>query len=286
MSLFSGVKVLMSNHGPTIMTVVGVVGITGAGVLACKATIKAKDIKIDMDMNVEAIRESGYSDENQFKADIRREYISAGRQLLQCYGPALFVGAVSIGSILYGHNMLNRRNLVLAGAYKLATTDFDAYRSRVAERLGEDMERSICYNMQTIEVNDMDDPKKSYTVEYVPEDMAGNETTIRSVFFDESSIYWEEDPEKNKEFLLALQKRAQEKYDRDGYLFLSWIYKNLDVQETYASNICGWVKGYTSDTIDFGIYDVYSAASRRFVNGLEPVILLNFNDGGYIADKI
>ena len=283
--MFACVKAVMHSHGPTILTVAGVVGVAGAGVMACQATIKVKDIKVEFDNTMEEIKESGYNEQTK-RVEIRREYIRAGRRILRCYGPALFIGAVSIGSILYGHNMLNRRNLVLAGAYKLATTDFDAYRSRVAERLGEDMERSIRYNMQTIEVSDMDDPKKSYTVEYVPEDMAGNETTIRSVFFDESSIYWEEDPEKNKEFLLTLQKRAQEKYDRDGYLFLNWIYKNLDVQETYASNICGWVKGYTSDTIDFGIYDVYSAASRRFVNGLEPVILLNFNDGGYIADKI
>lgn len=287
MSLIAGVRVLVSNHGPTIMTVAGVTGVVGAGVLACKATIKVQDIKLDTVAKVEAIKESGYTDEAEYNAAIRKEYFAAGRAFARAYGPAIIIGALSIGSILYGHRVLCGRNLVLAGAYKALTCNFDDYRARVKERFGEDVARSVTHDMRTDTIHIWDkDGERDEIVEYVPETMAGNPTSDRSVFFDDMSIYWSENPEENKEFLLKLQKRAQEKFDKDGYLFLNWIYKRLDVPENYAGANCGWVKGLGDNEIDFGIYDIYSAASRRFVNGLEPVILLNFNDDGYIADKI
>ena len=281
--MFAGVKALISNNRSTIFVVGGIAGVVGSGVLACKATVKAKDLKLEMDAELEAIRESGYSDENVYKRNIRQVYFTSARTFARLYGPPILLGAASIWSILYGHSILNKQNVALAGAYKLLTMNHDAYRQRIKSRFGEDIERSVNYDMQTMTIGDLDGNEQ--VIEYVPEDMVNIETD-RSVFFDESSIYWNEDPEENKRFLMTLQELAQKKYDHDGYLFLSWIYKRLDVAETYASNVCGWVKGYTADEIDFGIFDIHSQASRRFVNGLEPVILLNFNDGGYIADKI
>ena len=287
MSLLAGFKVVMSNHGPTIMTIAGVTGVVGAGVMACRATIKIQDVRLDTVANVEAIKESGYTDVEQQKADIRKEYFRAGREYLKAYGPSIIIGALSIGSILYGHRVLCGRNLALAGAYKALTMDYDGFRDRVRQRLGDDMARSITHDTVTETIHVFDkDGERDEIIEYVPENMGHNPTSDRSVFFDEISIYWSENPEENKEFLLKLQEQAQKKFDKDGYLLLNWVYKKLDVPETYAGANCGWVKGYGDDVIDFGIYDIYSAASRRFVNGLEPVILLNFNDTGYILDKI
>ena len=281
--MLAGVKMIMHSHGSTILTVAGVAGVVGSGIWACKATVKAVDIKVNMDADIEAVKETGYSSEKSFNKAMRNIYFSYGREFLKVYGPPVLLGAVSIGSILYGHSILNKKNIAMAGAYKLLTTDFDGYRKRVVDRLGEDVERGIHYNMASVTAEDGQGHEK--TVEFVPDEYA-NMVTDRSVFFDESSIYWEDDPEKNKLFLTKLCDRAQEKYDSDGYLLLSWIYDNLDVPVTYASTVCGWVKGYGDDYVDFGMFDIYSAASRRFVNGLEPVILLNFNDHGYILDKI
>lgn len=281
------IGVVVSRNKPMIMTVAGVCGVVGAGVLACKATIKAEGIKIETDAQIEAIKESGYSDEKEYKKSLYKTYLAAGRQYAKTYGPAILLGGASIWSILYGHNLLNKKLLLAAGSYKALTMDYDNYRHRVQERFGEDIARSITHDMKTEEITFMDGKKeKTQTIEYVPEEMGSNPTSDRSVFFDEASIYWSEDPEENKRFLMQLEKDAQREYDKHGYLFLNWIYKKLDVPETYVGAHCGWIKGYGCDEIDFGIFDVYSAASRRFVNGLEPVILLNFNDIGYIADKI
>lgn len=282
------IGVVVSRNKSTILTVGGICGVIGAGVLACKATIKAQDLKLDTINKIEAIKESGYSDEKQYRKDLFSTYLAAGRQYAKLYGPALLLGGASIGSILYGHNILNKKLVTVAGAYKALTMDYDDYRRRIIDRLGADNARSISYGMQPVEVT-TDDGKgktKTQTIEVVPQDMYGNVMSDRSVFFDEQSIYWSENPEENKHFLMKLEQDAQKEFDKNGYLFLNWVYKRLDVPETYAGANCGWIKGWGNDEIDFGIFDIYSAASRRFVNGLEPVILLNFNDDGYIADKI
>lgn len=266
-------------HAPTIMTIAGVAGVVGGSVLACKATLKAEDIIIETRIDVENVKNK-LPDNNKA---LTRAYVNGGKRLLKVYGPSILIGTASLGAILYGHKVMCGRNLALAGAYKALTIDADKYRKRVISRLGEENERSIRYDMQTMEC---EDPKgNKQIVEVIPEDyiMGAND---RSVFFDEQSIYWNENPEDNKTFLIDLQERMQKKFDEDGYLLLSTIYDELDVPVTYASKVCGWLKGFGDDYVDFGIFNVYSAASRRFVNGLEPIVLLNFNDDGYIEDKI
>lgn len=286
MNFIGNVGRVIVNHGPTIATVVGIGGVVASGVMACKATIKAQPIMVETQAKVEMVKESGYTNKKQYDRDITMEYLKAGKDLVKIYAPSIIVGGLSIGSILYGHNVLCTRNLIMAGAYKALTMDFDAYKDRVIERLGEDNERAIRFDTKQMEYEEIDEDgviHKKY-IEYVPKEMTvGND---RSVFFDERSIHWTENPEENKKFLLKVQERMQKKFDQQGYLFLKDVYEELDVPITYASTVCGWCKGLGDDYIDFGIFDIFSDASRRFVNGFEPIILLNFNDDAYIADRI
>ena len=78
----------------------------------------------------------------------------------------------------------------------------------------------------------------------------------------------------------------QKLFNKKGYLFLNTVYRALDIPETYAGSVCGWVKGLGDNQIDFGLFDTSREGIRRFVNGYEAVVLLDFNDDGYIADKI
>ena len=282
------IGVVVSKHKPFIMTTLGVTGMVASGVLACRATTKIKDIKLQTASDLEAIRESGYSSEKLYRKALYKTYLAAGVSYARLYGMPILLGAASIGSIYYGYNLINKKTVALAGAYKALTMDYDGYRKRVAERFGEDNERSVAFDTSQMEIftDDGKGHQETRSIEVIPEYMGANPTNNRSVFFDESSIYWSDDPEANKVFLMKVQEKMPKRYDRNGYLLLKDIYKELDVPLTYASTVCGWVKGYGDDEISFGIFDVYDAASRRFVNGLEPVILLNFNDEGYILDKI
>lgn len=275
---------IANRHGPKILTVAGVTGVVGGGILACKATLKAEKIMIDHQTNVEVIRESGYSDQKLYDKAITNVYLNTAKNLAAAYGPAIIIGSLSIGSILYGHRILNTRNLMLMGAYKSLTMDYDEYRKRVQDHIGYDEEIKIRHNVQTIEKENPETGEPEYFEYIVSDDPCA--WNARSKFFCESSIYWTEDPEKNLEFLRSVEKEMQRLFDKKGYLFLNTVYKALDIPETYAGSVCGWIKGYGDNTIDFGLYNTDHEAIRRFINGYEPVVLLDFNDDGYILNKI
>ena len=60
----------------------------------------------------------------------------------------------------------------------------------------------------------------------------------------------------------------------------------LGFAHTSIGAVVGWVAGMGDSFIDFGLYDTEVEATRRFVNGLENVIILDFNVDGVIYDKI
>lgn len=284
MGLLQTIGMTVQRHGPTIMTVAGVCSVVGGGVLACKATLKVEKIMDETRCNSEAVKESGYSDITAYRRELAKVYAHTGRELAKVYGPSILMGAFGVGAILYGHKVICARNVMLTGAYKALTMDFDAYRDRVAEEFGYDTEVCLRHNLA---MEKRKNPETGIEEEYLyvmSDDPAA--WNARSKFFCESSIYWSPDPEENMQFLLKTEKRMQDLFDKKGYLFLNTVYKELDIPETYAGSVCGWVKGLGDSRIDFGLFDQNREGIRRFVNGYEPTVLLDFNDDGYIADKI
>ena len=284
MGLVQTIGMTVQRHGPTIMTVAGVCGVVGGGVLACKATLKAEQIIKDAQLNSEVIKESAYTNKKDYDRALTKVYMNCGKDLAKVYGPAVLLGVFSVSAILYGHKVVCARNLMLTGAYKALTMDFDEYRKRVAEEFGYDSELCIRHDMAIEKKTNPETGMEEEWMYIVSDDPAA--WNSRSKFFCESSIYWSEDPEENREFLLKVQNDMQKKFDRKGYLWLNDVYKALDIPETYAGSVCGWVKGFGDNHIDFGLYDMSREGIRRFVNGYEAVVLLDFNDDAYIADKI
>lgn len=278
-------NVIMRNL-PTIITIAGSVGVIAGGVVACRATLKADRVIEQHNTNIEVVKESGFSDIRLYRKMIFKTYLETGIKFARLYGPAIIITSFSLGGILYGHNVLRTRNLALAGAYKALTTNYEGFRNRVQDQYGEDNRIALENDFKVEEITEKDedgkDIKKNIVVMPEPE-VLGNE---HAKFFCESSIYWTKDPEKNLRFLRNVEERMQEKFDKQGYLFLNDVYDQLDIPRTYGGSVCGWIKGLGDNRIDFGIYDIFRESSRRFVNGYEPVILLDFNHDGYIADKI
>jgi hypothetical protein len=61
----------------------------------------------------------------------------------------------------------------------------------------------------------------------------------------------------------------------------------IGIKPTLAGQTVGWIDNPGSEkavTVDFGIYNSARQANRRAVNGLEPVILLDFNVQGDIMN--
>ena len=275
---------------PEILVGAGVVGVVAATVLACKATHDHVDDILDeaKDQLEELNAETKESlTEKEYKKEVTKVYFHSGTRIVKAYGPAVSLGTLSIFFILYGHNLLRKRTLATAAAYKALEESFNRYKKRVAEELGEDVEnrirKGIRYEKKEVETED-ENGKKSKTKEVI-ETIDPNEISEYAKFFDSSSVNWNKNPEYNLLFLRSQQNYANNLLKARGHVFLNEVYDMLDIPRTSAGAVVGWVLGAGDDFIDFGIYDINSDG-RNFVNGNENVILLDFNVDGLIYDKI
>lgn len=294
--LFNTCKVKLDKNAPAILVVTGVIGMIGATVLACRATIKAKDIKEDTRAQLEVIdacekegrtinddnEEVSYSPE-EAKADRKVVKVKAWLRYGKIFAPAVLLGTVSIGAILFGHNILNRRYISLGSAYTALDKAYAEYRNRVADKYGEEAEKDIRYGYGT-EDKKTEDPELAETP-LSPERKLDCSPYAR--FFDSSCHDWTKDAEQNLYFLRLQQARWNRVLEEEGRVMLNDVYKSLGFDLTREGQRMGWLrdKDHPNTYIDFGIYDIDKPRNRAFVDGYENVILLDFNITGNVIDS-
>lgn len=284
---------LLKKYSPEILMVAGVTGIVTSTVLACKATLKAEQVidaakeRIETIKEVSETNEEDVYSETDHKKDLAIVYTQTGVEFVRLYGPALTLGALSIGCILGSHGIMKKRNLAVAAAYKAVETSFADYRKRVVEEFGEEKDRllknGIKKDIMVVEETDEKGKKKSTTIEV--DNVDPNDISQYARFFDEASPQWTKTPEYNLTFLKCQQNYANDLLKSRGHIFLNEVYDMLGIPRSQAGSVVGWVLGEGDDYVDFGIFDD-KMSNRDFVNGYERSILLDFNVDGVIYDLI
>lgn len=287
----------MKKHAPEILVIAGVGGTIVTTVMACKATTKIDEVLAEnkelIAKTKNYVEETGFSDkytEKDYQKDLTVMYTQRGLKLFKLYAPAIAVGTISITAILAGHNVLKKRNVALAAAYEVVNKNFKDYRGRVIDRFGNELDRELRYNIRKEEVEKtVIDEKtgKERTVKEITEIADIDPSSEYAKFFDESCPGWTKDPEYNLMFLRNQQQYANDLLESRGYLFLNEVYEMLGIQRTRQGQVIGWI--YDKNVIDkvnFGIYNIANPANRRFVNGYERSILLDFNVDGDILNAI
>ena len=287
----------LKKHSPEILAAVGTFGVVASAVMACKATTKISEILDDTNDQLNTIREAANTSElaDQYSAEDAKKdttivYVQTGVKFVKLYGPAVAVGVASLGCLLGSNHILRKRNIALAAAYTAVDKSFKAYRGRVVERFGEEMDRELRYNIKAKEVQE------------IITDENGNETTVTSTIevpeinhdnseyarcFDETCIGWTRDPEYNMMFVTQIQNWANDRLQSKGYLYLNEVYEMLGFQRTKAGQVVGWLYNGDGDNyVDFGIFNIKDKQKRRFVNGYEKSIWLDFNVDGNILNKM
>lgn len=292
----------LKKRSPEILVAAGVVGMIASAVTACKATTKLEGIleehkeqvdRIHWAETDEEIQESGAYTAEDVRNDLVIVYTQTAVKLIKLYAPSVILGALSVTSILASYNILHKRNVALGAAYTALDHSFREYRNRAVERYGEQADKEMKYGIRKQKVEELvTDPetgeqkKVEKTVEVT--DMDGYSQYAR--FFDEGSREWTKDPEANLNFLRVNQQYANDLLVSRGYLFLNEVYRLLDIPETKAGQIVGWIYDPEcpngDNWVDFGIYNINRAKNRDFVNGYERCILLDFNVDGPIIDKM
>lgn len=295
----TGLKI--RKYSPEILMATGAVGVVVSGVMACKATLKIEGIMDETKQKLDMIHKASknpemnerYSEEDS-KKDLAIVYTQAAWKLIKLYGPSVSLGVASLGCVIGSNRILNKRNVALAAAYTAVDQSFKEYRGRVVERFGKELDRELRYNIKAQEIEevsvDKDGKEVTKKVNAGVMEKDPNEYSPYSIVFDDGNEGWDPDPERTKFFLIQQQNWANERLKAQGHLFLNEVYDMLGARRTKAGAQVGWVydeNNCTGDNyVDFGIFDIRSSKARDFVNGLEKVIVLDFNVDGYILDLI
>lgn len=300
---FNRVVLTGKKHSPEILIVAGVIGTVASTVMACKATTKAGDILDKTKENIDDIHKVSdnqeeydvvYTEEDK-KKDLTIVYAKTGLELAKLYAPSVALGVLSLTAIISSHRILTKRNAALVTAYSALDKTFKEYRGRVVDRFGKELDRELRYNIkakqieETIQNEDGTERVETKTVNVVDDtSVLGSQY---SFFFDETCRGWTKDAEYNKQFLDKMQCYWNEQLQMKGHVFLNDVLKSLGIDGTRSGQVVGWVydkndEGEGANYIDFGIFNVHREANRRFVNGYEKSVLLNFNVDGVIYDRI
>lgn len=301
---FSGIKSAARNvkfgvkkHSPEILIVSGIVGLVGAGVLACRATTKVQDILNERDTQLGSvdILENDEHEADYTTEDAKRDRIiisvKSGLKIARLYAPAVLLGVTSAISILAGHNILSRRNAALAAAYATVEGSFNEYRKRVAERFGEEVDNELKFGVKakqiTETITDENDKEKHVKKTVNAADSHLGNSPYAFIFDKQTSpSVYEDDIDYTLMRLRCEQQYANDILVTRGYLSLNEVLERLGLKPSKMGQIVGWAYDYDNPSgdnfVDFGAKEL----DIDTIDGAEKKIVLDFNCQGNILDLI
>ena len=264
-----------AKHSPQGLFVVGIAGVIGSTVLACRATMKLETKLNDFTNEVDELKSN--PETKEYRRDMAYVYAKNTVGIVRMYAPAIVVGTAAIGALTGSHVTLTRRNTSLTAAYSAVAMSFDAYRDRVRAEIGDEKELSIRQDILSVVTS------KDGVVESVGF-RDPNKLSTYARIFDESSTAWVKNPEQNRIFVQCQQNYANDLLQARGHVFLNEVYDMLGIDRSQAGQVVGWVIGDNGDNyIDFHMFHPDNAA---FINGSERSIVLDFNVDGVIMNLI
>ena len=290
----------IKKNSPEILLGAGIVGFVGTIVLACRATCRADEVlefhrrKIKDINDAKEIADADPEGEMSYDIELYRQdkairYLKTTGSLAKLYAPTIAVGTLSLACILTSRNIMQKRYLGVVAAYNGLSAAFEEYRKRVRDEYGEGLDKHFRYGTTYEELPVYDENgKKTKEKEQVEKTETGmvipNDDSCR--FFDSSNPNWDKNPTFSMMWLRGQQNILNDILHTRGHVFLNEVYDALGFPHTPQGAVLGWIDGEGDNCIDFGLYDQNKENVRRFVNGVDNVIMLEFNHDGVIWDKI
>lgn len=274
-------------YAPEILLATGVIGVGAGTVLACKATLKTQDVLPEAKRQLDLIE-----DDDPEKGKLKTKVLGrAAAEYAKAYSPSIACMGLGLTAIGCSHGVLRGRLAAVGAAYSALDLAFSNYRGRVIQEHGEEVDRRYrlgIFDEKTTEVKTLKNGKtKEVTVVNEAVHADGYPYSPYSRYFDAyNSRYWSKNQGENWDFLRITQSIANEKFDRQGYLFLNDVYDLLGIEKLPEGQLVGWVKGIGDDFIDFGLYEARNADARDYVNGSDTIFVLDFNCDGVMWDLI
>ena len=324
-NIISGVKTFAGRtfckakaHSPEILLVIGVAGVVGSTVLACKATLKAHDIKEEAERSLKEIHDceadeglaDKYTEEDAAKDKVNL-FIKTAVKLSGLYLPSALLGGCSVACILLSHKIMTDQKAAAIAFANTATAALAEYRTKIAEKYGSGADEEIRYGVST---NKSTDPAlysetdgSGKPIESEEKCAEIGDASLYATLIDRSCGIWDKSTDMTLMNLHSairhlndtLTARATAK--KPGYLFLWEVYDYLDIpRERWPkeSYLVGWLYDKANEKlhnyVDFGPMYVLSREDadggqyyiREEKGGSDQSVLIDFNIDGIIYDRI
>lgn len=293
-------ELILKKNSPEILLGIGIVSFVGTVVAACKVTPRAEEVLKFHNAKIKDIHDAKEVSDNNpeeeldypvdmYRVDLVTRYLNTTGSLIKLYAPSIALGTLSLACILTSRNIMQKRYLGMVAAYNGMSAAFEEYRKRVRDEYGAEMDRHFRYGAEykTLSVVDENGKKTGEKMKTENVDtglVLPNDDTCR--FFDSSNPNWDPNPNFSMMFLRGRQNYWNDILHTKGHVFLNEVYDDLGFPHTPQGAVLGWIDGDGDDCVDFGLYDQNKDSVRRFVNGIDNTILLEFNHDGPILDRI
>jgi hypothetical protein len=296
-SRFARQVLVAQKHSPKALFAVGVVGVVGATVLACRATLKVTDVLEEHDRKAEKLKALGKNPvvsenlDDELSSKNAKLKLHTLFEITKLYAPAVGVGIIGISALTGSHVILTKRNTAVMAAYAGIQKACDEYRSRVRSEYGDDIDAKFSGGFtERIVEEKTSDGKPKLTNAFEKTGKFGG--SPYAVVFDEQSKYFSKEPGRNEMTLTMKQNWANDKLRLQGHLFLNEVYDMLGLSRTKAGAVVGWVfrkdseKANGDNYVSFGVLEGDTEWVHAFLDGAEKYITLDFNVDGAILDLI
>lgn len=302
----------LKKYSPEILMGVGIVGVVGSTVLACKATLKCEALldthndkmgKVNeaLEMANEPVLEGSRSLVDYSQDDAKQDRILITTQtvigFVKLYGPSVTLMGASIGCILGAHKIMAKRNVALMAAYKVVEQAFNEYRQRVVGELGEAKDAHFHYGTETVAneetVTDEETGKKKKVKTEKEEIVPGIKLSGFARVFEPDkpdqyggwtgSTQWSPVHDYNLSFLQAKESYFNDMLVSKGFVTMNDVYDELGFLRTDAGMIAGW--RYKSARGDNYISFQPAGIDGNWATGKDgDSVILDFNIDGSIFD--
>lgn len=306
---------LFNKIPPHALVVGGVVGLVGAGVVACVVTPKFMARKEDYEDTVGLFKEArdelgengvqqiNHVDPNSgenfiidytrkdWTAAINKEHLGVVTGTIRIYAPALLLGSVSIAAILGGHHILRKRNAALVGAYKTLDTIYNRYRANVRNEYGEDVDQRMTMIRTVTEKEVTYETKSGKTKTKMEEEISFEfDDSGYSRVFGPNNPNWDgSSPHANMLFLNQTENFLRNKLYLDGVLFLNDVYRQLGFSRTAAGQAVGWTVD-NEDMSDFSLGMMVPARTGGVAfpmsDNMQEGVWLNIEPEGVVVESL
>ena len=277
----SAIAMGLKKRAPQILIVAGVAGGVTATVIACKKTRKIDEV---IEKNQKDIQEL-HQVINHSPVDTIKTYTTCGLRFVRHYAVPLAIGAASVAMIFGGASIFKKRIATLAAAYAALEASYSKYRERI-KALDPNLDKMALLGVteqDSLHVKEADKKDLPTTVEANP----------YVYIWDDSSEQFSKDAELATSFntmkITSLESYFTALLKARGYVFLNDILDRLDIQQTKAGQLCGWV--WEKDNAD-GDNDIRISITEREQSSVyDPdkkitALVLEFNCDGGIVNRL